>query len=40
MKRLLRNKMFWTITIYIITTLISLGISALFVIALLKYIFS
>ena len=37
--KILKNKMFWEITIYIILLLISLGFSVLVVMALLKYIF-
>jgi len=37
--KILKNKMFWGITIYIISILISLGFSVLVVMALLKYIF-
>ena len=37
--KILKNKMFWEITIYIISILISLGFSVLIVMALLKYIF-
>ena len=38
MKRLLSNKIFWEITLLIISTLISLGFSALVVLALIKFI--
>lgn len=38
MKRLLSNKLFWEITLLIISTLIGLGFSVLVVLALIKFI--
>lgn len=40
MKKILMNKFLWEITLYIISLLISLGLSVLIVMALLKYILS
>ena len=38
MKKILRNKMFLEITLLILSTLISLGFSALVILALIKFI--
>lgn len=40
MKKILMNKFLWEITLYTISLLISLGLSVLIVMALLKYILS